>query len=314
MKRKLVSVLFMGTLAASVIMSGCGKEKKEEKIVVSSSATTPVPTQTPSPIPTATPVPIKMIGEKVQGAYEILLKNETGKQIRGIFIKTEEETEYKVNLLMQNDPFKAGEERILFYKVAGKENADSQVEKQEYSVQLVFDDETEVILHDFPFGDLTKTEIHMEDNVAYLTYISAKTKAPVSTKAMEMMASTEEETPAPKAVITETPSSNTNTGSDVPSYDHGDYDGGDYDEGDSGNTGDEAPDNGNTDDGPSINGGDNGNSGNDGNTGDGPAINGGNNSEGGDNGNTDDGPAINGGEDQNGGSEEEGEHSDIVEQ
>lgn len=316
MKRKLVAVLFIGTFAASVIMSGCGKEKKEEKVAVASSTVTPDPTQTPSPIPTATPVPVKTIGEKVQGAYEILLKNETGKQVRGIFIKTEEETEYNVNLLMQNDPFKVDEERILFYKAAGKENADSQVEKQTYSIQLVFEDETKAVLHDFPFGDITKAEIHMEDNVAYLTYVSAKTKAPVSTKAMEMMAAMEEEVPAPEVIVTEAPSQNTNMGNDVPSYDNGDYDGGDYDEGDDGNTGGEIPDNGNTEDDPGmINGGENGNSGNDENTGDGPAINGGDSSGSEGDGNTDDGPAVNGGEDQNGGNgSEEGEHPDIVEQ
>lgn len=318
MKRKLVAVLFMGTLAASVMMAGCGKEKKEEKVAVASPTATPTPTQTPSPIPTATPVPVKTMGEKVQGAYEILLKNQTGKQVRGIFIKTEEETEYNVNLLMQNDPFKVDEERILFYKAAGKENADSQVEKQTYSVQLVFEDETKAVLHDFPFGDMTKAEIHMEDTVAYLTYVSAKTNAPVSTKAMEMMAATEEEVPAPEVVVTKAPSQDTNTGNHEPSYDNGDYDGGDYEEGDDGNTGGEGSDNGNAEDGPGVNGGESGNSGNSGNdenTGDGPAINDGNNNGSGGDGNTDDGPAINGGENQNGGNgSEEGEHPDIVEQ
>lgn len=202
MKRKQVTALLIGTLVTAAAMTGCGKEKSEDKAAVAAPTATPAPTQSPTPAPTATPVPVKTMGEKVQGAYEILLKNSTGKVITGVSVKSEKEEEYKSNLLMQKDSFTANEERILFYKISGKENADGQTGKQSYNVRLTFEDKTEAVLHNFPFGDMTKAEIHMEDEVVYLTYTSASTKAPVSTKAAEMMAAGEETapTPTPEAV------------------------------------------------------------------------------------------------------------------
>ena len=97
---------------------------------------------------------------------------------------------------------------FCFYKASGEKNTDGQSEKLEYNVRLTFEDKTEAVLHNFPFEDMTKAEIHMEDEVVYLTYTSSSTKAPVSTKAAEMMASAEE-TAAPTP--TPVPVENTNS-------------------------------------------------------------------------------------------------------
>lgn len=96
------------------------KGKNENRDTVAVPTATPIPVQSPTPAPTATPVPVKIMGEKVQGAYEILLKNVTGKVITGVSVKSEKEEEYKSNLLMQKDSFTANEERILFYKASGE--------------------------------------------------------------------------------------------------------------------------------------------------------------------------------------------------
>lgn len=301
MKRKQVTALLIGTLATVAAMTGCGKEKSEDKAAVAAPTATPAPTQSPTPAPTATPVPVKTMGEKVQGAYEILLKNSTGKVITGVSVKSEKEEEYKSNLLMQKDSFTANEERILFYKISGKENADGQTGKQSYNVRLTFEDKTEAVLHNFPFGDMTKAEIHMEDEVVYLTYTSASTKAPVSTKAAEMMAAGEETapTPTPEAVKNNDSGSNSDQENQTPSYNNDYNDGGSTGGGNGntggGNTGGGNTGGGNTGNGPVVNPGD-GN-----NTGDGPAVNpGDDNSTGG--GNTGDGPALNpGGDDNTGG-------------
>ena len=296
MKRKQVTALLIGTLVTAAAMTGCGKEKSEDKAAVAAPTATPAPTQSPTPAPTATPVPVKTMGEKVQGAYEILLKNSTGKVITGVSVKSEKEEEYKSNLLMQKDSFTANEERILFYKISGKENADGQTGKQSYNVRLTFEDKTEAVLHNFPFGDMTKAEIHMEDEVVYLTYTSASTKAPVSTKAAEMMAAGEETapTPTPEAVKNNDSGSNSDQENQTPSYNN-DYNDGGSTGGGNGNTGGGNTGGGNTGNGPVVNPGD-GN-----NTGDGPAVNpGDDNSTGG--GNTGDGPALNpGGDDNTGG-------------
>ena len=307
MKRKQVTALLIGTLVTAAAMTGCGKEKSEDKAAVAAPTATPAPTQSPTPAPTATPVPVKTMGEKVQGAYEILLKNSTGKVITGVSVKSEKEEEYKSNLLMQKDSFTANEERILFYKISGKENADGQTGKQSYNVRLTFEDKTEAVLHNFPFGDMTKAEIHMEDEVVYLTYTSASTKAPVSTKAAEMMAVGEEEaapTPTPAAVENNAPAGNSNQGNQTPSYDNDYNTGGSTGGGNAGgsdnNTGGGSTGGGNNGDGPAVNPGGDDNTGN-GNNGDGPAINPGDddNTGGGNNG---DGPAVNpGGDDNTGG-------------
>ncbi len=244
-------------------MTGCGKEKNENRDTVAVPTATPIPVQSPTPAPTATPVPVKIMGEKVQGAYEILLKNVTGKVITGVSVKSEKEEEYKSNLLMQKDSFTANEERILFYKASGEKNTDGQSEKLEYNVRLTFEDKTEAVLHNFPFEDMTKAEIHMEDEVVYLTYTSSSTKAPVSTKAAEMMASAEETaTPTPTPVPVENTNSvqNSNQGNENPSYDN-DYNTGGSTGGGStgggstggGSTGGGNAGGGNTSDGPVVN-------------------------------------------------------------
>lgn len=292
MKRKQVTALLIGALVTAAAMTGCGKEKNESKAAVAAPTATPIPTQSPTPAPTATPVPVKTMGEKVQGAYEILLKNSTGKVITGVSVKSEKEEEYKSNLLMQKDSFTANEERILFYKASGEENADGQVEKQAYNVRLTFEDNTEAVLHNFPFGDMTKAEIHMEDEVVYLTYTSAGTKAPVSTKAAEMMAAAEgevepEPTSTPAPVENNDSVQNSNQGNQIPSYDN------DYNTG--GNTGGGSTGGGSNSDSPVVNPGDDNNGG--GSNSDGPAVNPGDDNTGG--GNNGDGPSVNPGDDDN---------------
>ena len=325
MKRKQVTALLIGTLVTAAAMTGCGKEKSEDKAAVAAPTATPAPTQSPTPAPTATPVPVKTMGEKVQGAYEILLKNSTGKVITGVSVKSEKEEEYKSNLLMQKDSFTANEERILFYKISGKENADGQTGKQSYNVRLTFEDKTEAVLHNFPFGDMTKAEIHMEDEVVYLTYTSASTKAPVSTKAAEMMAAGEETapTPTPEAVKNNDSVSNSDQENQTPSYNNDYNDGGNTGGGNTGNGPVVNPGDGNnTGDGPAVNPGDDNSTGG-GNTGDGPALNpgGDDNTGGGNTGGGDDntgGGSTGGGEDNTGGGNsdggDDGGHSDVVEQ
>lgn len=340
MKRKQVTALFIGALVAATAVTGCGKEKNENMASVATPTATPVPTQSPTPAPTATPIPVKTMGEKVQGAYEILLKNVTGKAITGVSVKSEKEEEYKSNLLMKKDSFTANEERILFYKASGEEKADGQIQKHTYNVRLTFEDKTEAVLHNFPFEDMTKAEIHMEDAVVYLTYTSTSTKAPVSTKAAEMMASAEEEAaPTPTSAPVENNDSvqNPNQGSENPSYDNdyniggstggGNTGGGNMgNEGSAVNPGDDNTGGGNTGDGPAVNPGDHNTDG--GNTGDSPAVNPGDDNTGG--GNTGDGPAVNPGDDNTGGGNtgggddntggessdggDDGGHSDVVEQ
>lgn len=229
MNKKIMTALLV---CAAVTASGCalpGKEAEKESVTAAPTAAntpTAVPTATPVPTATATPVPLKTIGEKQESAYEVQLKNMTGKAVRGFTIKTYEEEEFPESMLKE-DVFEDGEERVLYYKP--EETAQEQPGEITYEVQLTFADDTTKILHTFPFTDMKQGEICAEGDVIYLKYNSVSTKAPVSTKAAEMMAAmTPEPTATPvsvkapdTAVQTETYQNSSQGSSNyTPSYDY----------------------------------------------------------------------------------------------
>ena len=250
MNKKILTVLM---LCAAVTVSGCALPgKKAEKAAVTAAPTAtaaPTPTASPAPTATPTPVPLKSIGDKEAGAYEVQLKNATGKAIKAFSVKLQENAEFPESLLKEEDIFTDGEERILYYKSDG--NIQDPSKETVYEIRLTFDDDTERILHDFPFKDMEKGEICTEGDVVYLTYTSMSTKAPVSTKAAEIMAAATPEavmqaTPTEIPVIKENNSSSYTGGvqtdynqdyEDVPSYDYPDdgyEDSGETDENDTG--------------------------------------------------------------------------------
>jgi colicin import membrane protein len=256
MKKQIVTALLMGILAAFTI-TGCSLpgQKAEEVVPTEAPTATPEPTNTPAPTATPTPVPLKIIGESVEGAYKVYLTNMTGKAIKGIAVRKETDLEFPDSLMEEEDLFEAREERILYYR---DELQDGQIADAEYEIMLTFEDDTTAVLHKFPFKDMEEGKICLDDEIAYLTYTSIVTKAPVNTKASEIMAfAGVDPTAAPTAVITATPvptqtvqttgqTGNTQTGSSTnnsqytytpsvpstPSYDDDDNTGGNTDEND----------------------------------------------------------------------------------
>ena len=154
---------------------------------------------------------IKTIGTREEGAYEVRVKNATGRDIIKVAIRKEGEVEFSTQLLSEEDVFLADEERILCFKgedAAETENAadaeaqaaeaedaqktDEAAEEEKvitpaYDLQITFkDDNSTAEIHAFPFTDAESAEIWAQDGVAFLKYMSKINKAEVDTKEAEI--------------------------------------------------------------------------------------------------------------------------------
>lgn len=223
MKQRLLTVLLAGVLGTAVIFSGVTG-------VFASEAETGEEVQD-----------IKIIGSQEEGAYDVQLKNNTGKDIKEFRIKVSGKTEFDDvdNLLDENDVFAADEERILYYlpeldtadeKTAEEaETTDDTKEKEPvvYDIKLIFADDTEVLVHTFPFGDIKEGEICLEDEVAYLIFESLSLKEEVNTLETETEIA-EKIKAASQPAQTQTYNSSSSYNNDDYYYDDYSYDDDDY--------------------------------------------------------------------------------------
>lgn len=202
MKKKLFTMILAGVIGFSFMAAGCGNKKDSQEKGQAGSSPTAEASETPEPTkePTETPAALKPIGTEEAGAYEVQLTNGTGKNITGIAIKRMEDGEYPENMLGADDTFAVNEERILYYKGesgsqsdnAGQDTADQGTDSENlltpgYDIQLSFEEGTALELHAFPFGDIEKGSIRLEDEVAFIVYDSMADKKEVSTKEAEQV-------------------------------------------------------------------------------------------------------------------------------
>ncbi len=167
-------------------------------------------TQAKSESITATPEAAKaaeeliIIGTQSENSYEVKLTNKTGKDIKGLYVKTTSQTEFADNLIAENVIWENDKKADIFYAekkaeddtasvdTAGEvESASSSKEfalEDGYDIKLVFSDDTEYVLHAFPCDDIEEGEVYIEstENVAYLKYTSISTKEAVETKEAEI--------------------------------------------------------------------------------------------------------------------------------
>ncbi len=167
-------------------------------------------TQVKSENITATPEAAKAaeelitIGTQSENSYEVKLTNKTGKDIKGLYVKTTSQTEFADNLIAENVIWENDKKADIFYAekkaeddtasvdTAGEvESASSSKEfalEDGYDIKLVFSDDTEYVLHAFPCDDIEEGEVYIEstENVAYLKYTSISTKEAVETKEAEI--------------------------------------------------------------------------------------------------------------------------------
>ena len=145
----------------------------------------------------------KTLGTKEEGAYEVEVKNATGREIAKVAIRKSSETEYDKSLMEEGDVFAVDEVRVLYFKPAESEEAKAEEAKAEetkedekvitpsYDIQITFkDDNTSLAIHQFPFEDVEGTaNLVATDGVAFLMYKSKANKsAEVSTQEQEKAA------------------------------------------------------------------------------------------------------------------------------
>ncbi len=139
---------------------------------------------------------LKTIGSEVEGenVYKVALENKTGKDIISVSVKDSSMTEYPANMLAPDDAFVKDEKRNLFYDStsaieaakAAQTDAAKAILDPQYDIQLVFDDQSTLVLNAFPFTDIKEGEICLEDAVAFVKYKSVATKEEISTKDAEL--------------------------------------------------------------------------------------------------------------------------------
>lgn len=165
MKKKILSVLLVGMLAVSMT-AGCGQKEDTKKDTKVSSEKKEKKEKKPE---------YKTIGTKEDGAYEVQLTNSTGQDITFVSFKSSSEENYPDTMLDEGDSFKNEEIRDVYYKpseeaAASTETEDGKELPAEYTMKITLADNTELELHAFPFDDMKKGEIKVQDGIAYLTY------------------------------------------------------------------------------------------------------------------------------------------------
>ena len=114
---------------------------------------------------------LKALGEKVTDAdYQPVVKNATGKEIKSVEIQVNEE-EFGENLLAEGDIMAVDEERI-FYCTPAPYDPETDATPPKYNIRLTFSDETDSVIHTFPFGDAEKVDFCLDGSVAYLKFLS----------------------------------------------------------------------------------------------------------------------------------------------
>ena len=114
---------------------------------------------------------LKALGEKATDAdYQPVVKNATGKEIKSVEIQVNEE-EFGENLLAEGDIMAVDEERI-FYCTPAPYDPETDATPPKYNIRLTFSDDTDSVIHTFPFGDAEKADFCLDGSVAYLKFLS----------------------------------------------------------------------------------------------------------------------------------------------
>jgi hypothetical protein len=209
MKKKIAALVVAGTL---VMLAGCENEEATTEETTELTTTEIVQVAT---VEDATPdetEQLKTIGKEAEDGFEVYLTNQTGQNITDFEIYDSVSDEYSENLLDTDDVFIDGEERILYYEEVSEDtesnqNSDEKLISVGYDIKIVLEDETEYVLHSFPFGEIETGAILVEDEVAYVEYDDYSTKeAELAIKEADEAAAAIDSAPAvSKPVATEAP-------------------------------------------------------------------------------------------------------------
>lgn len=183
MKKKMLGFLIMAVCTCMMI-AGCGKDEKQEKTEKKQKTVTVDKTNE------KVEKEYKIIGNKTDDAYEILLTNKTGQDITAISVKSADKKDWPDNMILSGKKF-VKDETVKFYYTPGKDDSDVKAEtdkavKPAYDVRIILADGTECLMSDFAFSDMKEAAIKYEDKVAFVEYESIEIKDQVSTKEQEL--------------------------------------------------------------------------------------------------------------------------------
>ncbi len=193
---------------------GRGSLGKAEETVSAASSLSPSPTAEASP--SAAPLPTEEAPQVTPEAEEspvirtfgspegssvvsVQIKNDSGKGITGIAIKTGEGQDYGEDLLSGDDSIAEGESFVVHYDTEDVRKAsdepqddasyDSEDKVPEYLIRITYDDGECYELHSFPFGDTSEAVLMCADGFSYIMYTSGTDMSEVSTEELERMLS-----------------------------------------------------------------------------------------------------------------------------
>lgn len=118
------------------------------------------------------------IGEETQACYAVALENDTGADVVSVAVREIGDEEWSDELLAEDDVFEDGETALLCWTPAEDEN-----DMKLYEIRLVFDDETESVLHMVPLSDMEAAALLRDEqsDLAYLRYTSLTDKKKAET-------------------------------------------------------------------------------------------------------------------------------------
>ncbi len=133
------------------------------------------------------------IGTKEEGAFDVLLKNNTGKDVTGLSVKMDTEENYPENVLAKDFVLKNEETAEWFYlPKETQETADSEtgvIFNPLYQVQITLSDASVYEISSFGFEDIDKeATLCLEDDILFIEYTSKESGETVNTKEQERAA------------------------------------------------------------------------------------------------------------------------------
>lgn len=182
--KKMMQIL---TLSACVLgMAACGNNKEDAAAKESSETTASSTTTTTS---SSAEKEYQTVGVKSDTALEALVKNNTGKEIKAVAIKAEDQADFPENMMAEDDTIKNSDTVELFYT---PENKDKQ---EKYLMQITFADDTVKEIRDLDFAAVaadSEVELNFADDVAFLKYKN-KDGVMVDTKETEVAVKNQKE-------------------------------------------------------------------------------------------------------------------------
>lgn len=189
-KSKVLALTLTALLSLALLLCGCGAKEEAQE-------------------PAEEEIALNTIGDPVEGdnVFVVNLTNGTDREITGFAVKEAEEKDFSANMLAEGDVFAPGEERVLYFDASAAADAEGAGEEgfelePAFDIQLTLKAEEEggedtvLVLHQFPFGDMTGGQLCLEDEVAFVTYTSAATEEEISTKDAELKLKADEEAAA----------------------------------------------------------------------------------------------------------------------